>query len=203
MTDSEQPELDRELCRRWPKKFSREDLDCFWAELEPWGLDQVTDALRRFKSSSRFIPKPKEIIALLPRRMDREQKTLAQLEGSFADVLRRQNQHYTGRGDAEVLLRHYRGLYWREFPQLQTALVDTDNSSPVHAQLEHRISSLRRQIESECLNAICASGAMTEREARRAVAFIFDTPEMFRMLLDELRQIGSADDARKAEAVFA
>ena len=44
------------------------------------------------------------------------------------------------------------------------------------------------KIDQGLLVLVCAERGDTEAEAERAIAFIYDTPEMFRLLLEELRQ---------------
>jgi hypothetical protein len=172
MNDADTKQLSAELCKRWKGKLTRDDL-AYWArELGDYAIVDVTEALTKFKNSSRFLPKVSEIRGLLPQRVDGSQapKTLADKEGSFADVLRRQNRQYAGRSDAEVYLRYHRSLW--------VAYGGEKSRNP---------DSVKRQLNSGCINNLM-NIPKTLEQAEQLATFIYDSPEMFRNLLNELRE---------------
>jgi len=172
MTEQDRKQLDRELCRRWPQKFSADDLAYFARQLEGYTMAEITVALTEFKNSNRFVPKVGEILKLLPQRVDGSLQRYE--EPSFAEVLRRQNRQYAGRSDQEVYLRYHRNLWW------------------IHGRRAGNPDAARRQLERSCIAYLITAGASDE-EAQRATAFIFEEADMFRVLLAEIRNAGNGD----------
>jgi len=168
MNDEEKLKLRSELCKRWPKKFSKEDLDYWSDHLGGFELADVTMALTKFRNQSAFRPKIHEITAMMPGGMAGTANTSIN-EGSAADVLRRQCSWLRNAGDKEVYVRWWRQQFWTH----------KDNFGNVEA-LKHRC-------EIGCYANLMNVEKMEVEEARRIASSIFDEPDMFRHTLDDLR----------------
>jgi hypothetical protein len=102
----------------------------------------------------------------------------ARREGSWCDVRRRQTPYLRGAGDVEVVLRVYRGWWFKCA----------------------RSDSYRSQIEASCRGQLIATG-MSEADAATWAATVFEeSPEYFRQVLGEVRQ-AAAEPAQEVMPV--
>jgi hypothetical protein len=219
MSGGESKELAKELCKRWPQKFNADDLELWGRELDGYQLSDVVRALTKYKNENRYVPKIHEIKLLLPAlpvvasaakvdatRYDHRDDTAADMIRSTHPWLARETS------DAAVHLRYWRSIWmtWggRWIKQIETMASDAC-FVPVKARLQERIDALRTRCQRECANSLWY--LMPEDRAQRCIAFIFESPEMFRMLLEELRvdeafagdsQTVAVDAERAVENVF-
>jgi hypothetical protein len=190
VTQIETTRLAKELCQRWKHKFSAQDLE-YWAEqLDGYDIESVVTALTAFKNSSRFVPKIHEIKAALNSSRDsvRVQVKRRDDDGGLVGCLR--NTHPWLRNEtssAAVILRYWRQLWmvqWGRISLVLNSLPDDALNATHRNQLYERGQAICKRIQRDCARGLL--GVMDQDRAMRCVAFIPDTPEMFRLLLDEL-----------------
>lgn len=199
MTADEKKQFARELCRRWRGKFDAQELDRWAKAFAEVPFADVLDALTRFKDSSRFVPKIPEIRKLLSRTIARSQAAPAD-EGSFADVVRRLNPQWREAGDQEAVLRYWRACWCRYEPgaksRIEAIRSRADGSSAAKAALAHaeRVYEAGKYgIFIKCAYRLVGENTTFE-EAKRLAGYVFETPEMFRLVLAELRGLAHVFD---------
>lgn len=115
---------------------------------------------------------------------------------SFADVIRGQWAQVRDRGDYEVLLRYWRGDWWRYEPRYRTrrdgletqrAHLSPEAFAEAVRRLDEQCDGYRAKCETGAANSLIAAGVDPDG-ARIAAAAILDPPEVFRLVLEDLRQ---------------
>ncbi len=205
MTNDDQKTLRMELCRRWPKKFNKDDLDYWCEQMRGQNIEEVKTALTKFRNTSAFRPKPPEIFKIMPRRVGQEQQASA--ERSFADITREHLNISKDRSAVEVLMRYWRGVWWQYKTNSDNRRASMDLAAKVSAERESvpeseirsrkAFSSMIEMWEAQAKGALdkCLSGcvAMLANEglpinqARDYADWIEVTPDQFRGFLSDLR----------------
>lgn len=166
MNEADKKALSQELCARWRGKFNASDLAYWGHELAAYELADVSEAITRHRNTSKFVPKVREILALLPRLAGAAPQ--GPREQSKPEVLRRQNPVYRGKGDREVIMGYHRALWI------------------CYGARAGDKQSAKRKIERECTTDLIVWCGMTEPDAARCASFVCDTREMFMMALAEM-----------------
>lgn len=210
MSPEELKNLDREICRRWPKKFNGEELGRWRQSLVDWSMEEVVAGLNKFKDTSRFVPKIGEIIKLLPQRVGHEQVIH---EPSFSDVTRRHMRIGKERSDAEVIMRYWRSVWWQYKSNADIRRASMDLAAKVAAERENvpeleirsrkafaqmivlwdaQLKGTLTQSLNGCVCMLVNEG-MPVTQARDYADWIEVSPDQFRGFLSDLRSEETVD----------
>lgn len=129
MTTEERERLMVEMCRKWPNKFSDDDLAHWCDNLEHFRVDDVLDVLTGWKAESKWVPKLPEIRSRLANRTGAVRKQQQSYVTVVAQGIARANPRLDGRPEAELILRYHRAYFLRYAGQQRDAgLPDADEA---------------------------------------------------------------------------
>lgn len=210
MNAEDQKTLRGELCKRWPKKFQKEDLDYWCRQLCGFMLSDVTDALTTMRNTSAFRPKIAEVIKLLPRVITAAQQKQEKVERPFSEIVAGQmGMMQPTCKPIERLMRYWRQLWWlyktnadrsRESMDLATTLVaqrekcdvSVVRGKPAFIESVALWESQNQGALNKCLISCAACivaevEVMTIERAGDYAAWIETNPDQFRGFLADLR----------------
>lgn len=198
MNPDEKKKLAKELCRRWGKAFDGPEIQRWAHELDDRPLDDVIAALTKYYDGNRFAPKLPDIVKLLP---SSTTTSTSQGEGGFADVMRRTHFHLRNvENDTEVIVRYWRSVWFMYEPGASRRLEAIRDAGADVTEFQRQFENTKRGILQRCVNTLATEAKtedgkpLTRLEAERMAEFIFASPEMFRMLLSELRGLANVFD---------
>lgn len=217
MNDEEKKSLRAELCKRWPKKFNKEDLDYWCRAMNDFGLAEVCDALTKFRNTSNSRPNPGAIFKLLPRKVAAEQAVF--IEKPYSEVVGSQMGIPSSASPAEKLMRFWRSTWWRYKTDAEGRRAGMDHAAiegakrmskvegrditpeefkstktftGMVAMWERQLGGMLKKCFLGCIGSLIAEGIPLD-QAQDYSDWIETNPDQFRGFLNDLRNIALAN----------
>lgn len=212
MFQAERKQFDHELCKRWKGKFDVTELDRWWGAVRAWNLDEVVEALNRFKDASRYVPKIGEIMKLLPRRVGQEKQ--AATEQPFSQIVASQIPNIPrDAGVIEKITRYWRAVWWgyksgaqarRESMNVAAQIASNRDGRPIAEitnskafveaaeMLDQQRLGAHQKCWSGCVATLIAE-AVSEQDAKNAASWLDVPPDQFSIFLNDLRNVALVD----------
>ncbi len=188
MIAPDQEKLAVELCKKWPNKFTDDDLEYWCRELGKFRVEDVLEVMNAWKAESRFVPRLPELRARLAKRSG---SVVASSAPKYTTVLARDvakaNPHLDGRHEGELILRYHR-RYWRLYR------ADSEKRAQMQGLQGQAIETVNRErkLENQTNEAVrdLISAGM-DPTAARSTAGCLDWPEpQFAEACEDLANVG-------------
>jgi hypothetical protein len=145
-----------EMCKKWPGKFTDQDLKHWCSELHRFRIDDVLHVLTSYKAECKYVPKLPEIRGRLAKRsgsvVTQAQRYVTVLARDVAGA----NPHLQGKPEAELILRYHRRWWcqYRADSERRAAVQAAKGKATEQVYRDRRLESIR----GECVRDLCSAG---------------------------------------------